>query len=162
MQPYLRTQKLQRLQDPLRSGGKEKSSQPKQLKLRISELPTKLVLLFCSGQNFLTAMIVQRNLKKTWVHENIVKESKTLLLFDLVLKLKWQNQNALPRAIGFALPFRALPVSARGICLNLLPLALQDHCSCHSSNKLANKSGFNLPRPERQHLQMHSWLNYQV
>lgn len=38
---------------------------------------------------------------------------KTLLPFDLVLKLKWQNQNALPRAIGFALPFRALLVSSR-------------------------------------------------
>lgn len=65
----------------------------------------------------LTAMILQRNLKKTWVHENIIRERKTLLPFDLVLKLKWQNQNALPSAIGFALPFRALPVSSREFVL---------------------------------------------
>lgn len=60
----------------------------------------------------LTAMILQRNLKKTWVHENI-RERKTLLPFDLVLKLKRQNQNALPHDIEFTFPFRALLVSSR-------------------------------------------------
>lgn len=99
----------------------------------------------------LTAMILQRNLKKTWVHKNIVRERKALLPFDLVLKLKRQDQNALPPALGFALLFRALPVSVR-VCVNLIPLALQDHCSYQSSNKLVSKSGFNLPWPEGQHL----------
>lgn len=50
----------------------------------------------------------------------------------------------------------------QGVCVNLIPLALQDHCSYHSSKKLANKSGFNLPWPEGKHLQMQSWLNYQL
>lgn len=117
--------------------------------LRIAYKTCSLVLLWTKLS---TAMILQRNLKKTWVHENIVRESKTLLPFDLVLKLKWQNQNALPRAIGFT--FQSSTGLCQGVCVNLISLALQDHCSYHSSNKLANKFGFNLPWPEGQHLQM--------
>lgn len=49
MQLRLRTQRLQRLQDHLKSEGKVITTK---LKLQISELPTQLVLLFCSGQNF--------------------------------------------------------------------------------------------------------------
>lgn len=33
--------------------GKKEKSQPKQIKLLISELPTQLVLLFCSVQNLI-------------------------------------------------------------------------------------------------------------
>lgn len=113
MQPYLRTQEASETIGSLKKWGKRKviTIQTTQtLYLRIAYKTCSFLLL---RTKLLTAMNLQRNLKKTWVHENIVRERKTLLPFDLVLKLKWQDQNALPPAIRFALPFRTLPVSAR-------------------------------------------------
>lgn len=102
--------RLQRLRDHLKSGVKVITTQTMQTSyFRIAYITCSLVLLWTK---LLTATSWQRNLKKTWVRENIVRESKTLLPFDLVLK--WQNQNALPCAIWFALLFRALLVSTRG------------------------------------------------
>lgn len=112
MQQYLRTQRLQRLQDHLKSGGKGSHHNPNKSNL----IP----------QNCLQNLFSSSALDKTFncndlaekLEENLstrkhCQGEKTLIPFDLVLKLKWQNQNALPHAIGFALPFRALPVSAR-------------------------------------------------
>lgn len=126
------------------------TTQETQTYLRIAYITCPLVLLWTK---LLIATSWQRKLKKTWVHENIAREMKTLLLpFDLVLNLKWQTRNALPCAmICFTFKnYWSLP----GGYFNLIPLALQDHCSYHSSNKLAEKSEFNLPWPEVRHLQM--------
>lgn len=113
MQPHLRTQAPE-TPGSLKKWGKRKfiTTQTTQTSyFRIAYITCSLVLLWTK---LLTATSWQRSLKKTWVHENIVRESKTLLPFDLLLKLKRQNQNALPCAIWFALPFRALLVSTRG------------------------------------------------
>lgn len=141
MQPLLRTQRLQRLCDHLKCEARKViTTQTTQTSyFRIAYVTCSLVLLWTK---LLTPASWQRNLKKTWVHENIVRESKTLLSFDLVLKFKWQNQNALPSNIWIALPFRALLVSLNMIYFNLILLALQDHCSYHSSNKLHYEPGF--------------------
>lgn len=135
------------------------TTQATQTYLRIAYKTCPLVLLWTK---LLIATSWQRKLKKTWVHENIAREMKTLLLpFDLVLNLIWQTRNALPCAM-ICFTFKNSTGLSQGGYFNLIPLALQDHCSYHSSNKLAKESEFNLPCPEVWHLQMQGCSNYQV
>lgn len=110
MQQHLRTQRLQRLQDHLESGGKGSHHNPNKSNL----IPQNcLQNLFSSAlDKTFNCNDLAEKLEENLSTRKRCQGENTLLPFDLVLKLKWQNQNALPRAIGFALPFRALTASA--------------------------------------------------